>query len=279
MPARPAPGRRFFELDSLMAWLKKIFKRRESPDRLIFQGDFGSWQQAEAEARGYGDISILVKTEESMREILAGKAVYERDSVLLPKPEYPWPLIGCLLSAALAAGGRLTVLDFGGALGSTYYQCRPFLTNVPQLAWMVVEQKHYVESGLREFSKEPVTFHDTVAAAYSARKPDLALLSSVLPYLPDPYSLFQEMLCLKIQHVVVDRTFFLRRPAERLTVQIVPKSVYPATYPAWFLNEAKLRAIAARAGYRLVAEFQALDQNEPEGENADAKGFFWRLGA
>jgi putative methyltransferase (TIGR04325 family) len=142
---------------------------------------------------------------------------------------------------------------------------------------MVVEQKHYVEAGLREFSKGPVTFHDTVAAACTARKPNLALLSSVLPYLPDPYSLFQEIVGLNIQHLVVDRTFFLRRPGERLTVQTVPEWIYPASYPAWFLDEAKLKEIARKAGYGLVAEFSALDENHPEGEKANAKGFYWTL--
>lgn len=254
-----------------MPWFKKIKADNG------FLGDFRSWDEAKNTSSGYDLPGILAKTESSMREILAGSATFERDSVLLQKPEYPWPLISCLLSAAFASKGRLSVLDFGGALGSSYYQCRPFIRSVSELGWAVVEQEHYVDSGRREFSLGPVTFHHHTGEACLAAKPNVLLLSSVLPYLPDPYQKFRELLELRIPQVVVDRTFFLRRLGERLTVQVVPEWIYPASYPAWFLDEAKLKAIALEAGYELVAEFPALDENHPEGERAEAKGFFWKL--
>jgi len=143
----------------------------------------------------------------------------------------------------------------------------------------VVEQKHYVEAGRVEFSKKPVSFYENPAEAVLGVQPNLLLLSSVLPYLPNPYARFRELLALRISRVLVDRTFFLRRPGERLTVQKVPEWIYPASYPAWFLDESKLKNIASEAGYRLLAEFPALDQNQPEGEKADSKGFFWSLEA
>lgn len=260
-----------------MKILKKILAQRPKKNEEGFFGDHKSWEDARTEAGGYDQPDILIKTELAMREIIAGRASFERDSVLLPSPEYPWPLITCLIYAAQADGNRLSVLDFGGALGSTYYQCRPFLKNISQLAWMVVEQKHYVESGQREFSKGPVSFHQDTLSACLVQKPNFLLLSSVLPYLPNPYEKFQELSDLKIRNLLVDRTFFLRRPGERLTVQVVPEWIYPASYPAWFLDEAKLKEVAAGAGYRLMAEFPALDENQPEGEKADAKGFYWIL--
>ena len=254
-----------------------IFRKNRKTLKAGFFGDFASWKEAQKETTGYEKPDILAKTELSMRDILSGRAPFERDSVLMQNPEYPWPLISCLLSVAFASQGRLSVLDFGGALGSSYYQCRPFIQSIPELGWAVVEQEHYVDSGRREFALRPVTFYQHPAEACLAAKPNLLLLSSVLPYLPDPYQKFRELLELRVPQVVVDRTFFLRRPGERLTVQVVPEWIYPASYPAWFLDEAKLKAIAREAGYVLVAEFPALDENHPEGEKAQAKGFFWKL--
>lgn len=209
-----------------------------------------------------------------MREILAGRASFERDSVLLPEPEYPWPLITCLLYAAQADGGRLSVLDYGGALGSTFYQCRPFLKNISQLAWMVVEQKHYVESGQREFSKTPISFHENAQAACLAQQPNFLLLSSVLPYLSDPWSHLQKLLGLNIRYLVIDRIPFLKNDRDRLTVQKVPPEIYPASYPAWFFSRNRLLSICTRHGYRERAEWPCADDWNPDGEEARFTGLF-----
>ena len=260
---------------SLLNILKKTLDKFLKKKTVEFSGRYSSWEEAKKNADGYDTPAILEKTKSAMREIVSGKAKFERDSVLLPRAEYPWPLISCLLSTAASSHGRLSVLDFGGALGSSYYQCRPFLQHMSELTWAVVEQKHFVEAGRAEFSPKPVSFYESPAEAVLGVQPNLLLLSSVLPYLPNPYARFRELLAMRISTVLVDRTFFLRRPGERLTVQKVPEWIYPASYPAWFLDEQKFKKLANEAGYRLIAEFSALDQNHPEGEKADAKGFFW----
>ncbi len=257
-----------------MKILRRILgqSRKKAPSG--FFGDYPSWDVARASAEGYEQPAILAKTEAAMREILAGRASFERDSVLLPEPEYPWPLITCLLYAAQADGGRLCVLDYGGALGSTYYQCRPFLENMSQLAWMVVEQKHYVVSGKREFSKKPISFHDDARAACLEQKPNLLLLASVLPYLPDPWTCLGELLALNIRHVLIDRLPFLEKDKDRLTVQIVPREIYPASYPAWFFSRSRLLSICTRHGYRERAEWPCADDWNPEGDKANFTGLF-----
>ena len=60
--------------------------------------------------RGYDHPEILDKTSAAMRKIVEGEAIFERDSVLLSRPEYPWPLIACLLHEAQKKGGRLSGL-------------------------------------------------------------------------------------------------------------------------------------------------------------------------
>ena len=223
---------------------------------------------------GYDHSEIIDKTLAAMRKIVEGGAIFERDSVLLSKPEYPWPLIACLLHEAQKNGGRLSVLDFGGALGSSYYQCRPFFEGISELNWMVVEQKHYVEAGRRELSKSPVSFYEDVMQACEARKPNVLLLSSVLPYLPEPYCTFADLLRLKIPAVVVDRTPFLESGRDRLTIQVVPPEIYQASYPAWFFSRTRLLRMCVEHGYIQRGDWPTLDSVYLEGEKANWAGLW-----
>ena len=70
---------------------------------------------------------ILDKVLAATLKVKQGQAVFERDSVLFDEIEYSWPLLAGLMWAAASNGGKLNVLDFGGALGSSYYQNRKFL--------------------------------------------------------------------------------------------------------------------------------------------------------
>ena len=94
--------------------------------------------------------SARIPSRPSSREGLYDPA-FERDGVVFDQPDYNFPLLACLLRVATESGNRLRVLDFGGSLGSTYFQCRPFLGGVSELRWTVVEQPQFVECGRREF--------------------------------------------------------------------------------------------------------------------------------
>jgi putative methyltransferase (TIGR04325 family) len=179
------------------------------------------------------------------------------------------------LAAALKAGGRLSVLDFGGSLGSTYFQCRPFLSGIDHLHWAVVEQSHYVAVGRREFTSDVLSFHDTPEEAHAVIRPDLLLLASVLPYVSEPHATLARLLSLRIPSIVVDRTPFLCSDRDRLTVQVVPPEIYPASYPAWFFGESRFLAAFDRAGYRLVEDWPCPDDYSPAGERAEYKGFLF----
>ena len=69
-----------------------------------------------------------------------GEAVYERDSVIFDHIEYSFPVLCGLLRAAVEDDGKLNVLDFGGSLGSSYYQKKGFLAVCKHLRWSIIEQ-------------------------------------------------------------------------------------------------------------------------------------------
>lgn len=259
------------------------FKRLFRPQRrehnmgqsIVFTGDYASWDDATQSSTGYDAGVILEKTCAALLKVKNGEAAYERDSVLFDKIQHSFPVLAGLLRAAQAHDGRLCVVDFGGALGSSYFQCRDFLKVVQRLEWLVVEQTAHIACGRKNFESDQLRFYNTVEECKMGHQPNALPFSSVLQYLPNPYGVLQKLLSHRISHVIIDRTAFLASDRERLTVQHVPDSIYPASYPAWFFSETKFKAAIESAGYGLTADFPGTDNLSPEGEKAYFKGFIY----
>lgn len=227
---------------------------------VIRSGYFGSyrtWGEALRHSTGYDAESILGKVREALLKVKRGEAVYERDSVLFDEIQQSWPLLAGLLWAATRNGNRLNVLDFGGSLGSSYFQNRAFLAHLDGLTWSIVEQEQFVRCGREQFADQVLHFYRTVDECAEARHPDVVLLSSVLPYLEHPYRLLAEIIARGFDSIIIDRTPLLDGARDRLTIQRVPAEIYEARYPAWMLGREKLLAMFA-PDYELVAEFDAL---------------------
>ena len=102
-----------------------------------YSGVYSSWQEAEKNAGGYDAAEILEKVFSATQKVLAGEAVFERDSVLFYQEEYNIPLLKALFQIARQKG-RLHVLDFGGALGSVFFQNGPLLkAAIKDIEWTV----------------------------------------------------------------------------------------------------------------------------------------------
>ncbi len=245
-------------------------------ERIYFTGDYGSWEEAERASTGYNAPVILEKTREAMLRVKNGLAPFERDSVSLNTIDYPFPLLAGLFRAAAENSNELSVLDFGGSLGTSYFQCRKFLSPLRRIRWNVVEQPAHVAAGAKEFANDELHFYESIENCLKAETPDLFLLSSVVQYLPSPYEFAGEVARRNFKYIIVDRTPFLRGGRDRLTVQHVPAWIYPAVYPCWFLLEERFLA-AFTGSYDQIAEFKAMDATQPDGGEADYKGFIFRI--
>lgn len=237
---------------------------REEPIRL--EGPFATWEEVSAQCTGYDDPLILKKVLDSALKVKRGEAVYERDSVLFDSVEYAWPLLAGLLWIAGRNGGRLNVLDFGGALGSTYFQNRKFLNSLAEVRWNVVEQPHFVEAGRANIQDGQLRFYKSIAECLDENRPKVVLLSSVLQALREPDKLLGEVTGLGVDHILIDRTGFTDDGGrKRLYVQQVPERIYKASYPIWLFNEKEfVRSITSR-GYELIESFAALDKLDERG--------------
>jgi putative methyltransferase (TIGR04325 family) len=258
-------------------WLFKIGVGDNPKPAYGWFGDYPTWQAAMEMAGGYEQENILERTRQSLQKIKSGVAVYERDSVLFPVKEYPYPLISCLLHIASAHQNTLRVVDFGGSLGSTWYQIRDFMVHLKEVSWHVVEQKNYVTVGKTDFEDDILKFHYTIEESHAASRPHVVLLSSVVQYLEEPHRFLKELAAMAPAYIVFDRTSFIDSGEDRLTVQRVHPSIYDASYPSWFFNEEKFRTHFDE--YDCLSEFSSYVEGEtvllidgkPQGKD---KGFF-----
>ncbi len=218
-----------------------------------WKGDYATWAEAMADSSGYDSGAILERVEAAALNVKHGKGAYERDGVLFEQVEYSFPLLSALMWVA-AREGRLDVVDFGGALGSSYFQNRRFLSTLPDVRWTVVEQDHFVERGLKSFADERLRFTRTIDAALHESRPNLVVLSSVLQYLEAPYQLIDQLGAFR--YAVIDLTGVIAGAKDRLTVQHVPSAIYSAKYPCWFFAEERLRT-ALEKHFEVVTAFDA----------------------
>lgn len=229
-------------------WLRRMLRPR------VFRGRYSSWSAAQRASRGYADTSITEKVIAAARAVRDGRALWDRDTVLFHEPAPNATLLRALRHVAAANGGRLNLIDFGGALGSTWRQNQPWLGDLAEIRWSIVEQDDLVAAGEREFASGPLRFYRSIAECRAAQHPTAILLSGVLAYLENPHALLRAIAEEPFQHLIIDRTGFVRRGPDRLTVQHVPPSIYEATYPAWLFNRRNLLAPFG-AGWRIVEEW------------------------
>ena len=254
----------------------KIFMTR-NPWRIRFRGQYPTWAAARAASSGYDRASILDKVKEATLKVKSGKAVYERDSMLFDRIEYSWPVLAALMWSAALNRGRLSVLDFGGSLGSAYFQNRSFLNRLDDFDWGIVEQAHYVATGRELIADGRLQFFSSIQECVGAIAPNTVLLGSVVHYVESYKSRLEELTAFGPLVIAIDRTIVNDGPSDRIYVQDVPPAVYEASYPCYSLSESSLVATLARLGYELVTDFDAGSFPAAEATGSRFKGYIFSL--
>lgn len=223
-----------------------------------WSGNYKSWDLAAKKCSGYDAENILQKVLNSTLKVKNGEVKYERDSFIFDEIQYNYPLLSSLMWIAAQNKGNLRVLDFGGALGSTYFQNKSFLDSLPFVDWNIVEQHHFVEAGNRYIANNVLKFHNSIEECFLKHKIDVILLSSVIQYIEKPYELLDYILNMGVEFVIIDRTPFVEYN-DRITVQKVNPKIYKASYPCWFFNKERFVNFLNEK-YSLIMEFDALDR-------------------
>lgn len=230
-----------------------------------FEGDYTNWAEAAANCDGYNATTILSKVLDATLKVKRGEAAFERDSVAFAEIEYAWPITAGLMWVAAQNGGELDILDFGGALGSSYFQNRVFLTALPSVRWSVVEQPHYVTAGRKFIRDESLRFYLSIEECCKENKPAVVLLSSVLQYLPEVDVVIDAINRSTASVVIIDRTPFNDEAADKICIQNVPDHIYRASYPMRIMS--KIGLCKKFHNWTVVAE-----TSSPEGKLVSNSG-------
>jgi len=256
--------------------LKKIKSFLTHRSHYGYFGNYQSWRDAANNSDGYDHDKILAKVKNSLLGVKNGQFAYERDSVAFKIHEYAEPLTTILKNIGEDSPG-LSILDFGGSLGSLYYQNQKAFSRILKLEWSIVEQEHFVSCGKQYFEDDHLKFYSTPKECFHHRQPEILILSSVLSYLQDPIQTLRHLLTFDFKWIIIDRTPLIAATSHRLTVQKVPPSIYnyKASYPCWFFDRHKL-VDEFNQRYNLRKEFDAMGgitSIKPDGEIAIFKGF------
>jgi putative methyltransferase (TIGR04325 family) len=204
---------------------------------------------------GYTSDEILNTTFNSIIRVKNGEFPYERDSVLFDKIEYNFPLISALMSVK-SSGNKIKIVDFGGSLGTLYFQNKKILDQLNiDYDWYVIEQKHYVDKGKLFLEDEKLKFFYNLDEINLCNNSSLIIFSGVLQYLKNYKEIINQAIDKNPEFIFVDRTSFISDMSEVLTLQSVPSNIYNAKYINRFFNYDEL--INCFVGYEIIYNFDS----------------------
>ncbi len=240
---------------------------------------YDSWQAAKEDSTGYTSDTVIEKVLKGASAVKRGEARYERDSVVFTTSDPAWHLLAPLLWIASQNENRLRVLDFGGALGTTYFQHKDFFAHLKELHWDIVEQEKFVTHGKCLFPDAPLSFFSSLEEYHS--HPDIVLLSSSLQYLERPCVALKTIVARAPKYLIFDKTPFCAGKKDFITVQKVPKHIYDVSYPSWIFGLDTFMEFLGTHGYRFVEQLSCfhdpqLDLSSINGKMVEWNGYLFK---
>lgn len=226
-----------------MQYIKKILRRiyrlflkKTKTEQLMWTENINAWNTQNT----YDADNIIKKVYQATKNVKDGIFPYERDSVNFNEPIYQDSFIITLKKAIKKFGKNITILDFGGALGSHYYcySKYPEFSDI-NFTWVIIEQEKFIEIGKKEFEDKNLKFcKDFKEMITSYNKPNVIIASSVFMYIENYNTFLEELIKLKSEFFLVARTFIdptLNK--NTTTTQNIPEGIYKAEYPCYIFCE------------------------------------------
>lgn len=211
-----------------------------------FQKKLSCFSEARQMCDGYEAETIFDKVKNAVLEVKAGNAYYERDGCLFYEKDYYLQLIAVLFTIFFDQE-KLNIIDFGGSLGSMYYQNKdmliPFINN---LTWNIVEQRHFVEWGGANLEDDILKFYYSVDEIEDC---NCVIFGSSLQYLEDYEEYLEKISQRKYKYIILDRTAVCDE--EWFSIEVVHEPIYEAKYPVHVFREDELILLFKGLGYGL----------------------------
>jgi len=242
--------------------LQKLFKRSQNQKWIIPRSQ--NWSKVKNSCIGY-DSSVIANS------------IKSDNGTDLQKTLLPYAIIANIMKIAQEKSGKISVLDFGGSTGGTYFFCREFLPDV-KMDWTVIEQESIVRVIKEKKISQEIKFSSEIP---KNKKYDVIIISSVLQYLENYTDILRQLLDLDADCIIFDRTLVFASSKSKkdiLTIQQNPTAHQKKiTYPCWILNKNNLYLQIPKK-YVLINEFfSAADKiNKIAGVRVDFVGSIWK---
>lgn len=219
-------------------------------------GKYKEWDYVKSITKGYDSNLILNLVFNSLTKVKNGEYAFERDGGLFSTIQYSYPLLSALLWIASNNNNKLNLIDFGGSLGSSYYQNVRLLSHIDEIKWNIVEQPNFVSLGKEHFENEILKFYYDIETASQVTKANTLLLLGVIEYIEKPYELINKINLLNFKYIIIDRTPFSNCKYDFICKQVVPSKDFESSYPCWIFDKEKmLSAFSER--YEEVYDFSS----------------------
>lgn len=245
-----------------------------------WKGNYKTYDEAKGKCTGYDENHILQRIIKATSKVKNGELAYERDGILYEKSKINHHLLNVLLTISARNNNKITIIDFGGSLGTSYYQNIGYLSHLTNLNWCIIEQQKFVDAGKKSFENEHVKFYHSLEDCYAEHnKPDLILISNSLQYISEPYELLKKIQFYKIPYMMIDFIAYNDKKRDRITIQHIPPIFYgvKASYPCTFFNRLKLESQLLQTYSK---EFEFISEQEKyylQLRSFKYEGSFWKL--
>lgn len=223
----------------------------EDIPQVRYLGKYDSWQAAYDECEGYEDKNIINTVAESVKKVLDGNAVWERDGCLFYEQKYVYPLCAAILRCAIQNKNQgVRILDIGGSLGSTYFQNRKYLTDVKNLEYVIAEQDHFAKYGHRNLENENLKFIKSMDSWEDGDRFDIIFMSASLQYISQYEEVIYKIVKAQPRYIILDRLLICSEGG-RICRETVPKKIYKSSYPVMIFTENQIKSYFEPA-YRMI---------------------------
>jgi putative methyltransferase (TIGR04325 family) len=204
-------------------------------------------------------------------------ATLTNDSLSANKTFLSYGYVLARAAANVAAGDRLSILDWGSGLGHYFIVSRALLPDVA-FDYHARDLPRLCAAG-RTLLPE-VTFHETDADALgSARRYDLILASGSLHYHEAWRDILRGFAAASRRYVYITRLPIVHHVPSFVVVQRPHAVGYETEYQGWFFNREEFLSGAREAGLRLVREFLVDERPHAHGapEQCEFRGFLFEI--
>jgi len=202
----------------------------------IWEGVYKSFKEVPAKGAGFESDTWIKKSLKNFEKLKKNQDTRDDKALMLS-----------LLTGVLSGKNKLvTILDFGGGIGLTYFSIIKKLATPHILKYCVVDNKKVCETGKNIFkNNKNVSFHEKLP--FNLPHLDIVHIGSTLQYIEDWESLLSKLADYKPKYIL-----FTSLPVGNIPTYVTAQNYYGNKIPYRFFNITKFIGVLNKLNYKLL---------------------------